>query len=260
MAPIFKLKTTEGYTLKILGELLQNNIKVGCFDISETMVKFCMMDHHRKILIDMVLQYENFSTYKLTQNRLYFGINLNHFHKMIKSTKKKDSIELSIDSETPDQLCIKLIPRENNRITTSYIKIQEVQNVEIDVPSGFEKPIIITSSDYQKMCKDLNVIDQTIEITSNGNYVKFKANMSCVYSRDIIFGEYNEDDDNNENKFTYHFDIDQLSRISKISGLSNNIQIFIKNDLPILFRTNVGNLGKISLYLKSKEQQETEEN
>ena len=43
----------------------------------------------------------------------------------------------------------------NNRITTSFIKIQNLQTIDIDIPEGYQKPIIVPSSDYQKMCKDM---------------------------------------------------------------------------------------------------------
>ena len=50
-----------------------------------------------------------------------------------------------------------------------------------------------------------------------------------------------------------NFDIEQFVRLNKITGLSNNIQIFPKKGLPLMFKTAVGNLGTISVYIKSKE-------
>ena len=49
-----------------------------------------------------------------------------------------------------------------------------------------------------------------------------------------------------------NFNTEQLARIVKIAGLGNNIQLFVGENLPMLFRTNVGGLGKISIYVKSK--------
>ena len=128
MTIIFKAKSQEAYCIKILAELLSNNIKTGCFVIDETGIYLCMMDSHRSILIDLFLKADNFSIYKFNNKKMHLGINLNHLHKMIKSVKKKDSIELFIDDKSPNDLAIKVIPKENNRITISYIKIQNVQN------------------------------------------------------------------------------------------------------------------------------------
>jgi hypothetical protein len=172
---------------------------------------------------------------------------------MLKSIKKKDSLELIINSEQPDNLTIKIIPVENNRVTVSNIKIQEMQNIEIDLPEGYEKPNTISSSEYQKMCKDMNSINKVMEISSTKNYIRFKADMTSIYSRDVIFGE--EDD---EEPCVQTFDTEQLLRISKIAGLNKTIQVYMKEDLPMLFKANIGNIGKISIYIKSKEQNEKE--
>ena len=125
MTIIFKAKTRGGYTIKILGELLQNNIKTACFEIDKNGIRLCMMDHHRTILLDLNLESDNFTVYKYKgKEKMYIGINLTHFHKMLKSIKKRDSIQLFIDDKFPTDLGIKVIPKENNRITTSQVKIK----------------------------------------------------------------------------------------------------------------------------------------
>ena len=153
MTIIFKCKSNEAYCLKILAELLTNNIKTGCFEIDETGISLCMMDHHRRVLIDLKLYSENFSVYKFKSKKMYLGINLNHFHKMLKSIKKKDSIQLYIDDASPTDLAIRVIPKENNRITTSYVKIQSIQNLIIDgehfridtLNPSSDDPILVTA-------------------------------------------------------------------------------------------------------------------
>jgi proliferating cell nuclear antigen len=258
---LFRAKTTEGYIMKVLSELLQNNIKVGCFEIDKSGILFKMMDTHRKLCIDINLSGENFNIYNVeTDNKIFIGINLIHFRKMLKPVKKKDSIELIKESEISDKLCIKIIPKEGGKITTSFVNIQEIQNIDLDLPDGYDNYVSIPASDYQKMCKDMDSISQNIEIRSTKSTIRFTADMSCVYSRSIIFGEGEE----SENNIIYkqHFESEQLNNLGRISGLgvssSNNIHIFSKNNLPILFRTNVGTLGKISIYIKSKEQIEKE--
>lgn len=101
------------------------------------------------------------------------------------------------------------------------------------------------------MVKDLNNIGgNSITVSSNNNIIKFACNSNGVYSRDIMFGE-NEENEEKEN-ISQEFETEQLTRISKVAGLSSQIQIYQSYDLPILFKSNVGNLGKIFVYLKDK--------
>lgn len=247
----FFCKTTEGYIIKTLAELLQNNIKNGCFILSKKGINFRMTDSNKKILIDFEMQSDNFMQYKFKQNTtLSIGLNFSHFYKMVKSIKKKDSIVLFINEDNETELGIRVIPKEKNRVTTSFIKIQNLQSLDIELPEGYNNAIIIPSNEYIKMIKDLsNMGGNVIKISSTENTIKFVCNTNGVYSRDIVFGEYEQDEKSNASQ---EFETEQLCRISKVAGLSNQIQIYQSEFLPILFKSNIGSIGKMSVYLKDK--------
>jgi len=257
---IFKAKTQEAYCLKILAELLANNLKSGCFEIDDNGIVLIMMDHNRKVLINLNLSSINFSTYKFNSpEKLYIGINLNHFHKMLKSIKKKDNIELSINSEEPNDLYIHVIPKDNTRITTSSIKIQNIQTLDITMPVGYGKPIIIPSGEYSKMLKDLgslggNIKGNIIKIQSKNRQIEFACNSAGILKRKVKFGEADDscadDELKEEDEYSEEFSSDLLCRITKLAGLSSQIQIYPGK--PLLLCSNVGNLGKIHIYIKSK--------
>ena len=261
MPVIFKAKTRSGYVVKVLAELLQNNIKTACFEVDKKGIRLCMMDHHRTILINLELEADNFTVYKYKKAaKMYLGINLTHFHKMLKSIKKRDSIQLFIDDKAPTDLGIKVIPKENNRITTSYVKIQGIQTIKVEIPEGYSKPIIVPSGEFQKMCKGMVHIGSTVEITAHDFQIRFTCDAGGVMKRVTDFGEPDDSDsDSEEEKHEYDeykedFQTDQLTRITKLAGLSANMQIYPGDGLPLLFRSNVGDLGKISIYIKSKAQ------
>jgi proliferating cell nuclear antigen len=259
MTIIFKAKTHCAYTIKILAELLQNNIKTACFEIDEEGIRLCMMDHHRTILIQLFMESENFTLYRFkAKEKLFLGINLNHFHKMLKSIKKKDSMQLFIESESPTDLGIKVIPKENNRITTSFVKIQGIQTLDIDIPEGYGKPIIVPSAEYQKMCKDMTHIGTIINVVSRNFHIKFRCNAGGVMKRHVEFGEMDESDNESESEehiteYNQDFDTEQLSRITKMAGLSSNMQIYPHDGKPLRFSSSIGSLGKLSIYIKSKD-------
>jgi proliferating cell nuclear antigen PCNA len=260
MPVTFKCKTGEAYQIKVLAELLTNNLKNGCFDVNDDGIGLRMFDTQRQTLVDLNLQSENFSVYKFkNDDKFCLGLNLNHFHKMLKSIKKKDSLQLFIHSDRPNELGIKTIPKENTRVTTSGIKIQNIQNVDADIPVGYGKPVIVPSPDFQKMCKELSSIGSTnICIEARDFHIDFIADADDILKCRVRLGESDDsDDDEADGSSTVYdatFTTDQFSRINKIAGLSSTMQIFPgSNELPLLFRSSVGSLGKISVYIKSKE-------
>jgi proliferating cell nuclear antigen PCNA len=260
----FKCKTGEAYHIKILAELLTNNLKTGCFELCEDGINLRMFDHHRKTLVDLNLSSENFQIYRFKNaSKFCMGLNLNHFHKMLKSVKKKDSLELFIGEDSMTELGIKTIPKENTRITTSGILIQSIQNLDIDIPVGYGKPVIVPSSEFQKMCKDLSSIGSTnIKVVAHNFHIEFIADADGILKRKVVFGEQSgvdSDSDDEDIKYNATFSTDQLTRITKLAGLSTNMQIFPATPhLPLLFRTSIGSLGKISIYIKSIELVESE--
>jgi proliferating cell nuclear antigen PCNA len=258
---IFNCKTIEAFHIKILAELLTNTLKNGCFEISKDEIVLKQFDNPRKALVHLVLYGKNFDVYSFSQEKIYFlGLNLNHFHKTLKSIKKKDSLQLFIDAKDSIQLGIKTIPKEKTRVSTSKIKIQNTQNLDIELPEGYNSPINVTSSDFQKMCKELNSVgSSTIKVVAKKFFIEFIADADGILNRKIEFGDFEESikyDDSNTYEGT--FSTDQLTRISKISGLSNRMQIYAAKNLPLLFKSNIGSLGVISLYIKSKEISEEE--
>lgn len=265
MTVIFKAKTREGYVVKILAELLQNNIKTACFEVDGNGIRLNMMDHHKTILICLNLDANKFNVYKFKKDRkMYLGINLTHFHKMLKSIKKKDSVQFFIDDQSPNDLGIKVIPKENNRVTTSYVKIQSIQTLDIDIPEGYNKPILVPSGEYQKMIKGMVHISNIVNISAHGFQIRFTCDAGGVMKRTTDFGETEDSDDESDasddehDEYKADFDADQLSRITKLAGLSTNMQIFPMDDLPLLFESDVGSIGKISIYIKSRQQIEME--
>jgi proliferating cell nuclear antigen len=261
MPHIFYCKTSDAFVFKVLSELLQNNIRKACFELSSDGMKLCMSDTYHHILVNMFLEAHNFSVYKFNRpGKRYIGINLVHLHKCVKTLKKKDSLTLMIDEDEENELVIQVFPKENsNRVTRCKVKIQSMQYIDTELPTGYGKPVIVPSSEYQKMVKEMNSIGSSITVFAREFLIKFISDPTGTYSKDVTIGDEDECGDNDE-EYCQEFESEKLNRIAKIAGLSVNMQIFPKEGLPLLFTSSVGTLGKISIYVKSKEQIEMDNN
>ena len=247
---IFQAKTRDGYSIKVLVDLLQCNIKIGNFRISKSGIKLRMIDTQKKILIHFTLDSNNFESYKYYMDKeICVGINVLHLHKMLKSIKKKDSIQLFMKDKSC--LGVRVTPRDTNRVTTSYINTQVIQNLDVRLPSDYDNNVHVSAGEYQKMCKDMNMIGQVIRIQSNEDFVKFSCSDNNVYKREVTFGSAEDTD-----VVTYDelYDTDQLYRIIKISGMTQQLHIYTKKSLPLLIKAKIGLLGDIELYIKNKSQ------
>lgn len=250
--PFFNCETDNAFRIKILSEIVSNVLKTSFWEIGKEGISLSMFDESRKTMISINLRNENFQTYEFESNEnINIGINSSHFHKMLKTIKKKDMVGLCIKSLDSNELGITMIPKERNRKTVSEIKIQVVQNLEIMNPTGYGKSVIIPSTDFHKMIKDLGTLNSdTIIITAYSNAIEFTSNADGIMKRTVSFGNPNP----TGTPTTHHFSTEQINRISKISALCDSIHVFpATNELPIKFMTNVGLLGTMCVYIKSNE-------
>ncbi len=248
---VFEAKTTDSYVLKNLFELFQYIINYVIIEISADGIKICFTDTNKVILIDMFLQASRFQKYKFeSSHKMYISLIAQHLYKMIKGIKKKDCLIFFIDENKIGEFGITIIPKEGDQRTTSFLKMQYSQNMEITIPEGYKDSVLITPTEFAKFIKDAVIVGNDIQIYSN----KYQLKVICtgpIFTKEIVIGDidYEAEYDYKETYLTNHF-----NKLNKLTCLGNNIQIFTKEKFPLLLKTQIGNLGDLSIYIKSKDQ------
>ena len=254
--------THEAYTLKVLAELLQNCIIEACFIINEQGITLTGTDSKSPAgtkLVHLELLRENFPIYQVPKEELQIGLNLMHLFKMLKSIKKKDKLTLFINKNNQLNLGILIQGNENNFYSENYVKITNYRSVDTEFPEGYETPIITSSKEFAKL-KSLNRVSKYIEITFYKQKIEFFCDKENIYSKKITFGDTTNNEDIDENDiFSQKYETEQILQLVKVAGLSQNVRIYYDKILPLKFQLNVGSLGNISIYMKSKETIEEEE-
>ena len=269
---LFEAKTHEGHMIKILAEVLQNNIRIASFDIYDDRITMRMIDSQRRVLIDLRLNADDFNIYRLpipdtfkpinekgerVEYKLHLGITMSHLHKMIKSIKKNDILHMYINDDEPNKLWLKVFPKHMSRYSESFVPIQTIQSLDIPIPDGYSHPIIISSTEFQKNLKDLCGISPHILIKMTQYEITMVSVQNDILGKRQVMGECEVGD--SEEKFNDIFISEQLNRIYKIAGLATSVKIYAEQHLPLLIKTNVGNIGKLQIFIKTKSQIEQEE-
>jgi proliferating cell nuclear antigen PCNA len=256
----FKAKTVEAFILKSLSEVLQNILTDVCFTFDKDGIKLITIDNKKppQLLVHLNMKGESFDEYYCPKP-LSVAINLQHLYKMLKSIKKKDTIVLFINKNTPGLLGITTIQADSGQPVTSNIKIQKLSIVETGIPSAesYCHPVHIPTSTYQKMCKDMQTISNKIKIFARSNYLKFSCEVEGMYTREVPFGEY--DEEITEEEYEEVFFTRCLSQLIKVSGLNNRMKIYTPQpqnqlDIPLKIGINTGPLGELDIYIKSIKQ------
>lgn len=259
MTVIFEAKTdSEGFELKNLAELLANNLKTVSFTIDNKVgIYLKTSNSDQTVFIDVLLDSSKFSVWEMHINKIHLGLNLNEFYKELKNAKKKDSVKLQIDDDTPNELLIEIVPKERNKLFRKSIKIQDLQQIDIiDFPviSKDYKHLSFISSDLQKIIKEVCYINNEVKITAKNSCVIFKADDGGIRKGEGVLGNIDDKDKPTSSSKVYEeiFNSKLLIKIMKISGLNKIMQIF--PNYPLALKSNIGNLGEINLFIKSNKE------
>lgn len=254
----FNAETKEGYSIKTLTEFLSSYFSnIQPILSSEGIKMYCINSGYTHSFI-ITLNASNFINYSC-QNKLEIGINTVAFHCLLKRIRKKDSLSLSIMSDAPDEMNIRIYQTDVPSEGRAILKIVRAQATEIEVPNDYPEPINVSGKDFQKDMKELKDIGRVVEVSTDdgGGTVKFSSAESGMYSRDKIYGnKLYARNDNPESVLPVcrHYNISVFTTLSKIIGLSSIVSLFVTGRQPLRIDFKIGSLGSISAYIKSNEE------
>ena len=123
-------------------------------------------------------------------------------------------------------------------------------------PAEFDSVITMPSVDFQKTCRDMHNLADNIEIQSLGSQLIFRCNGDFA-SQETIIGETNSGmvyikNENPDEIVQGIFALKHLVLFSKCTNLCNSIEMYLKNDYPLIIKYLVASLGEIKLCLAPK--------
>ena len=226
-------------------------------------MKIMAVDATKSILVYLKLDANKFAEFQCAVPRLLIGVNMVKFFRMIKGMDKGDSLTMYVESETPDTLFLELESSKDSKktgpssnITLSLLDLDE-DPYQIP-PTDFESRVTMSLSDFSKNCKDLQAIDNLVDIQcTHGNLmlrskdngdikeVKFPYDPSDEESPVMI-----EFSDKADTKIVQGiFELKHLVSFSKCVSFCLDIEIFMKNNYPLVIRFMVASLGRLYLCL-----------
>lgn len=247
---IFFCKTREGYVFKILFELLKNCVKQTSIKISKEGIVITSIDTKKHLLLLISMGRHNFNIFR-AQSVFNISVNLTSIYNMLKTIKKKDGICLYIDNESPNKLHIIKDDMDQSEKCANKIQIIKTQDVEYEIIDEYSEPIIINSKKLQNTLKEISTTKGRVtEVTSNGSYIRLLCDNGSIMTADKTHGDI---DVNSEIIYNETFDSSLLIKLQKIFGLTQNVKVYISQTCPIKLDLNIGSLGNITIFIKSRE-------
>lgn len=253
---IFEVQTVQSSAFRILIEALKEILTDANLEFDETGLKIMAMDSSHTVLVHLKLNAEQFEVYKCKQ-RTVIGVNMINLFKLIKTMGNSDTLTLHLEEENQCMLGIRIENSEKNSITKFKLNLMDLHEENIQIPPPtFSYVITMPSIDFQKICRDMHNLAEELEIKSLGNQLIFSCNGDFA-SQETCIGETNSglsfiQNESPDEIVQGIFALKHLVLFGKCTNLCNSIELYLKNDYPLIIKYAVASLGEIKLCLAPK--------
>lgn len=253
MVNCIELKTIQSSAFKILIEALKELLTDTCIEFDETGLKIVAMDNSHIVLVHLKLDAEKFEHY-YCEKKISIGVNMLNFHKLIKTINSNDTLTLYIDSVDHNHLGIKIENSEKNTKTHYKLNLLDLDTPSITIdPVEFNSVITLPSTDFQKIIRDMNNLSDFVEIRNINKQLVFGCKGDFCNQETII-----SDNDNGVQNITSKvtdeivqgfFHLRYLVMFTKCTNLCTTVEMYLKNDYPLIVKYSVASLGDLKLCL-----------
>ena len=251
-----EIKTVQSAAFRVLTEALKEILTDANFEIDSTGIKVMAMDSSHTVLVHLKLSADNFEHYHCETKKI-LGINMLNFFKLIKTMGNSDTLSLYLERDNESVLGIPIENSEKNTTTNYSLNLMDLHEENISIPPAvFDSVITMPSVDFQKICRDMHNLADNLEIRSTENQLIFSCKGHFA-SQETSIGETNSGlsfvkNENPDEIVQGIFALKHLVLFSKCTNLCNSIELYLKNDYPLILKYSVASLGDIKLCLAPK--------
>jgi len=254
--------TIQSIIIKFLTEAIKDILPDTNIEVSKEGVRILSMDPTHTTLVHMNLGCANFEKFHVTHNQI-IGVNMINLFKLIKTITNNDTLALFVHKNDMNHLGVKIENSSRKASTTFKLNLMDLNNGNIRIPPAqFSSVITMKSTDFQKICRDMvnisdeieiKAVDNSLILTCKGEFAEQETVIGECSSNGISFCQNCKDSEIIQGIFSLKY----LTLFAKCTNLCPSIQIYLKNDYPLIVCYNVGSLGEIKMCLAPKHSSST---
>jgi len=171
---MFECTLTSGDLFKKIVAALSDLVESGNFQVTSDMISFQGMDSSHVSLVALQLTESGFEGYRC-DNDLVLGIQFSALNKILKCMHQKDSLSISAQSEG-DVVSFGFESPDQKRYSNFELKLNDIDQEQLGIPqTEYATTIKMPSAEFQRICRDLAQIGDTVTISCAKDGVKFSV-------------------------------------------------------------------------------------
>jgi proliferating cell nuclear antigen len=231
------------------------------------------LNSNSNILVRLHLEADKFCEYHCNPNNnknfISLGVNMSNLFKLIRFLNNDDELYFLYNKSTLNQLNLQYKNKQKKLTSNYYLNLLDLPDDNIVIgKQKFDFVITMPSNDFHSLIKNMSIIAEQVEIKFINNNDNYTLTFSCsgeFASQESVFngatnsstdGEIinvlknEEEDDNDDNKIIQGlYELKALSLFSRCSSLCPTIELYIRNDSPLVIKYRVADMGSVHLIL-----------
>ncbi|KAI8588289.1 hypothetical protein HDU89_005373 [Geranomyces variabilis] len=243
--------------LKKLLDAIKELVTDANFDCTDSGISLQAMDNSHVALVSLLLRASGFDHYRCDRNHA-LGISLASLGKVLKCAGNDDT--LTIKSEEDGDILQLVFESPNvDRVSEYDLKLMDIDSEHLGIPdTAYDAVVKMPSGEFQRICRDLSVLSESVAIDVDKEGVKFSA-VGEIGSGAIKIKQGAAVDDDGavttvemSQPVSLTFSLKYLNNFAKATPLSDTVSLNMSADVPLLVEYKCSEIGYIRYYLAPK--------
>lgn len=250
----FFLHTVQSHALRCTIEALKDVLLDVSLHIDAEGIKICTLDYSRTAIVYLKIDGDKCERFKC-ETPMSIGISVSSLFKLIKSATMSDLISLYILRNSLEKLRISIDCKDRCMLIESELNTLDLDDDSIKIPSiSFSTILIMPSAEFQKNVRDLANVSEYVTISSKKDSFTMSASgdfatQSLTFKERINGMQFQTQGDE---PISGTFSLKYLTLFSKSTALSGFVELYLRQDIPLVLKYGIGSIGRMQYVLSPK--------
>ncbi|EIW69315.1 proliferating cell nuclear antigen (pcna) [Tremella mesenterica] len=171
---MLEARVKQASVLKKLLDAIKELVTDGNLDCTDEGIALQAMDNSHVALVSLKLVADQFESYRCDRN-MPLGVNLTSLTKILKCAKDNDVVTLKATDDADSLGMVFESPRED-RVGEYEMKLMDIDQEHLGIPdTQYDATITMSSSEFQRICRDLSALGESVKIEASKEGVRFSS-------------------------------------------------------------------------------------
>ncbi|KAL4240784.1 hypothetical protein ACF0H5_001572 [Mactra antiquata] len=254
---MFEARLVQGSLWKKVIDAIKDLLTEARWDCNSSGITLQAMDSSHVSLVSLNMRSEGFDTFRCDRN-LSMGISLGSMAKIIRCAGNDDIITLKTGDDA-DTVTFVFESPNNEKVSDYEIRLLDIDAEHLGIPeTEYNCVVKMPSAEFQRICRDLSQIGESVVICCTKEGVKFSASGDLGTGNIKLAQNANADKEEDsvvidmQQAVTLTFALRYLNYFTKATPLSSQVTLSMSADVPLVVEYKVADMGYLRFYLAPK--------